>query len=257
VVWPPIWQDGHGLPLDSVYSSRLLSIPRVRDPGTGWIVNRGKAWLTDQAYVGGHGEEFRRVGEVTNLDKKSCNWNCPVLKTPWASPGRAPSFGGGCGVYGGNPFGCPAGNDTRPAGSKCGQFTPTRGTFTFGGSALDVQFPGALTTEWQLGSEQPVAFMTGGGHKGGYTYRLCKLPVEGKAGLTEDCFARTVLEFAEPFTMTRPAGEENLEEEWTRYDQSDLSVGTHPAGSVWRHIKKYVGGKTDGLVRKDQVPSLI
>ena len=29
-----------------------------------------------------------------------------------------------------------------------------------------------------------------GGHWGGYTYRLCKLPKEGKTGLTEECFAK-------------------------------------------------------------------
>jgi hypothetical protein len=258
VVWPPIWQDGHGLSIDSVYSSMLFSDPLVWDPNNGRKINKGKTWLADQSYLGGHGEEFRGVGEVTNLNKRSCGKKCRTVKAPWAAPGKALSFGGGCGIHGGNPFGCPAGNDTRPPGSRCGQFTPFRGTFTFGSSALDVQFPGALTTEWKLGSVQPVAFMTSGGHKGGYTYRLCKLPADGKAGLTEDCFARTVLEFAEPFTMMRRAGQANLEVEWTRYDQSDLSVGTHPEGSVWRHINKYGGGKgTDGLVRKDQVQSLI
>ena len=35
-----------------------------------------------------------------------------------------------------------------------------------------------------------VGWIAKGGHWGGYTYRLCKLPKEGKTGLTEECFAK-------------------------------------------------------------------
>ena len=39
---------------------------------------------------------------------------------PWGSPGSAPIFGEGCGVNGGNPHGCQAGNlDTNPYGTCC------------------------------------------------------------------------------------------------------------------------------------------
>ena len=27
-------------------------------------------------------------------------------EVPWSAPGKAPVFGGGCGVFGGNPYGC-------------------------------------------------------------------------------------------------------------------------------------------------------
>ena len=33
-------------------------------------------------------------------------------------------------------------------------------------------------------------------HGGGYSYRLCKIPEEGKSGLTEECFQKTPLFFA-------------------------------------------------------------
>ena len=33
-------------------------------------------------------------------------------------------------------------------------------------------------------------------HGGGYSYRLCKIPDEGKSGLTEECFQKTPLFFA-------------------------------------------------------------
>ena len=49
---------------------------------------------------------------------------------PWTSPGTAPIFGNGCGVQGGNPFGCNCheegvndcfGDDDRAYGSCCGK----------------------------------------------------------------------------------------------------------------------------------------
>ena len=33
-------------------------------------------------------------------------------------------------------------------------------------------------------------------HGGGYSYRLCKIPEEGKSGLTEECFQKMPLRFA-------------------------------------------------------------
>ena len=44
-----------------------------------------------------------------------CGWR----KSPWASTGRALLLGGGCGVFDGNQYGCPVGNDTKAPGSVC------------------------------------------------------------------------------------------------------------------------------------------
>ena len=43
---------------------------------------------------------------------------------------------------------------------------------SFGSDARLVEFPQMITTDWELGSVQEVAWSTTGGHKGGYTFRL-------------------------------------------------------------------------------------
>jgi len=245
ILWPPTWQDGMGLPLEEVTSFKVFSDPIVRDPNSGRIINQIRVWLTDQAFLGGNGMEYEGVGNVTNPEC-TAESKCGMLKTPWASPGRAISFGGGCGIFGGNPYGCPIGNDTRPPGSPC----LGGGTWTFGSSALDVEFPQALTTEWELGSTQEVAWGTNGYHWGGYTYRLCRIPPEGKTGITEECFAENVLKFATPYTMMRHMNKKH--ESWMKVDQDDLTEGTYPEGSAWRHVAKATN-KGNGYLRKDQI----
>merc|ERR1712183_592142 len=249
MLWPPIWQDGHYVPLEKIDSQLAFSDPLVEDPNIpGKPIKAAKVWLTDQAYLEGHGDEYYGVGNATNPNCKQ-NW-CRKAKTPWASPGRAPSLGGGCGIYGGNPYGCPSGNDTRPPGSICGQEKP-RATFSFGSSALDIDFPAARTTKWKLGSRQKVAWVTAGGHWGGYTYRLCKLPKEGKKAITEECFAKNVLEFATSSTMMRYLWDHG---NWEEVRQDDLTEGTYPEGSAWRSVaKKGEWPYGPGLLRKDWV----
>ena len=73
--------------------------------------------------------------------------------------------------------------------------------------------------------------MSKGGHRGGYTYRLCKLPAEGKTGLTEECFAQNVLEWATDYTMMRETGRRNLGK-WDKFRQTDLRF-VPPAS--WQH----------------------
>ena len=120
-------------------ATRIVSNPVVVDPNTGRRITWAYSWSTDQTYVGGHGPDAKGTGEVTNpTASKATQRN----KTPWAAPGHAPSLGGGCGIFGGNPYGCPAYNDTRDPKSNayCGQKTK-RGTWAFGSSALEVDFP--------------------------------------------------------------------------------------------------------------------
>ena len=52
-----------------------------------------------------------------------------------------------------------------------------------------------ITTEWMMGSIQDVVWTANGGHRGGYTYRLCKLPEEGPTAITEECFSNNILKF--------------------------------------------------------------
>ena len=71
MVWPPIWQDGNALSLDQVYNNRMMSDPVVKDPKIGKAIDNTKAWVTDQAYTGGHGANFTGIGVQTN--NNTCN----------------------------------------------------------------------------------------------------------------------------------------------------------------------------------------
>merc|ERR1711950_78895 len=260
MMWPPTWQDGFGRPIEALTNDSVFSVPLVKDPNSGRSVVNIKTWLTDQAYTGGVGDEFKGIGPVTNDNNKNlprgdrCRGNCVKYRNPWAAPGQAPILGGGCGVFGGNPDGCPAGEDTRPPGSACGQDKPVgrgmRGTSSFGTDARLFDFPQMITTEWQIGSIQDVVWTSKGGHRGGYTYRLCKMPEGGRSSIEEECFTKNVLKFATNFTMIKAMNWKG-EGEWERFDQTDLSEGTYPEGSVWRPVGKYLKGKP--TLRKDSV----
>jgi len=259
MMWPPAWQDGFGRPIEALTNDSVFSLPVVRDPNSGRAVVNIKSWLTDQAYTGGVGDQFKGIGPVTNDNNKNlprgdrCRGNCVKYRNPWAAPGQAPILGGGCGVFGGNPDGCPAGEDTRPPGSVCGQDKPIgrgmRGTSSFGTDARLFDFPQMITTEWQVGSIQDVVWTTTGSHRGGYTYRLCKMPNGGRTAITEECFTKNVLEFATNFTMIKAM--KRGKGEWEKFEQTDLSEGTYPEGSVWRPVGKKV--KSNLTLRKDSV----
>lgn len=263
MVWPPIWQDGLHTPLEERWDDWAGHNPPVKDPKTNITIAAVRVWLTDQAYTGGHGDEFFGVGPLTNTGKSTlkkrdrCSRGCQKSRNPWAAPGRAPNLGGGCGIMGGNPFGCPKGSDTRPPGSECFRDTPSgwipRATSSFGSSALQIDFPQAANTDWQLGSSQEVGWVSKGGHRGGYTYRLCKLPAEGKTELTEECFAQNVLEWATDYTMMRETGKRNLGK-WNKFRQTDLREGTYPEGSAWRPVRRQgLAEQNGGVIRKDKV----
>jgi len=259
MIWPPIWQDGRGLSIEEVIDAKTL--PPITDPVSNITVDHVRCFLSDLTYVGGIGSEFEGVGEATNYNNESCRpKQCRDRMTPWAAPGRAPAAGGGCGVFGGNPYGCPAHNDDRPPGSECrnkGQSgIKTKSIFSKGSRAVDLEFPeAALITKWKQNSVQDVMWVSKGGHGGGYTYRLCAMPAELTTGLTEECFADNVLEFWEPYTMIRVEGEENLGK-WTKVAKEDLLFD----GNWWRQTHKSEGKKGDRVMsfRKDtvEVPNL-
>merc|ERR1712013_307901 len=59
--------------------------------GSGRLVTSVKSWLTDQAYTGGVGDEFKGIGPVTNNQTKllkpsdRCGPMCVVNTNPWAA----------------------------------------------------------------------------------------------------------------------------------------------------------------------------
>ena len=67
VLWPPTWQAGVATPIEELTSEEVFSDPIVHDANSGRAVKNIKSWLTDQAYTGGVGDEFKGLGPVTNL----------------------------------------------------------------------------------------------------------------------------------------------------------------------------------------------
>merc|ERR1712179_413346 len=116
-MWPPTWQDGRGLSIEEVVDTKTE--PEIMDPKSNLPINHVKCFLSDLTYVWGIGRNFSGVGEATNLDPSCREKECRRRMTPWAAPGKAPVAGLGCGVFGGNPYGCPPYNDTRDPGSYC------------------------------------------------------------------------------------------------------------------------------------------
>ena len=110
---------------------------------------------------------------------------------------------------------------------------------------------------------QDVVHTSNGGHAGGYTYRLCRLPEGGRPAITEECFAENVLKYEYNFTMIKAINHETNGEfqwgdgdftgegEWEPLEQEDLRLGTHPEGSAWRPVGRYVRSST--TLRKDAV----
>ena len=106
-----------------------------------------------------------------------------------------------------------------------------RGTSSFGTDARLIEFPQMISTDWEIGSVQEVAWTTMGRHRGGYTFRLCKISKKGRPGITEECFTKHILQFATNYTMIKYRGGV-----WKRLEQMDLREGTFPCGSAWRPV---------------------
>lgn len=139
---------------------------------------------------------------------------------PWRAPGKAPIHSP-CGTDGGNPFGCPVGNpDAFPS---CGQGGYGHGPD--GRSLPGNQFP----AQWTLGGEYEVGWAIMANHGGGYQYRLCKIPEEGRSALTEACFQQTPLPFVGDMQKVR--FHENGTE--VAFKALRTTKGTFPAGSEW------------------------
>jgi len=162
---------------------------------------------------------------------------------PWAQPGTAPVYGGGCGANGGNPTGCQGDyEDSSPFGTCCSAGTGCGG-YTGGKSALDHYadglFDNAPSTTWRRGKAEPVYWTTGAGHEGGYAYRLCKIPPGGVTQITEECFNQGHLDFAGStnwiYAKMRPYKNHDYSK-WEEVQAVRTKVGTFPPGSEWAKI---------------------
>jgi len=101
-------------------------------------------------------------------------------RNPWRAPGTATVLGHGCGNAGGGPVPYANGGNAPPS-LKQGQ----------DGLTLPEQPP----VVWRAGTAVDVAYAMTANHGGGYSWRLCKN--NNQTEVTEECFQRTQLKFAE------------------------------------------------------------
>jgi len=189
-------------------------------------------WFTNKAKIPGEPTLPRDMYDDKYSDKEV--ERIKTKKTPWNSPGSAPIEGEGCGVNGGNPEGCNAGNTY---GSCC---KGGCGMYAYGKSAMEHAkeglFKGATVTTWKRGGEAEVIWATRAAHKGGYAYRLCKVPTyqaEDISKVTEKCFRNGHLSFAGKDTWIMEAGRKA---EWKKQRAVRTRNGTTPMDSQWAKI---------------------
>jgi len=167
---------------------------------------------------------------------------------PWNSPGSAPVFGNGCGVNGGNPYGCLKGGSRR-RGEVLGQCCGKPGTGDCGGYSKgkpaiehyqDNLFGTPAVTTWKRGQDAEVYWTSNGYHRGGYAYRLCKVPKGQFWKVTEECFQKGHLNFSgktswlswKPW-ISKP---EYFQWSFIPMDLITTRIGTTPKGSEWAKI---------------------
>lgn len=181
----------------------------------------------------------RSTDWFTNYTWISMSSSLPWWKrTPWQSPGSAPIHGQGCGANGGNPYpmGCQyPGPDTDPYGTKC----KWNGGYVGGRPAVPDQaaeglFSQAPVTSWQRGKAHFVYWSSGARHRGGYAYRLCKVPSGGISKVTESCFQNGHLNFAnmDSWIYDRPWSWFNT----NKWQKITAQSKTGPGGKIWRVI---------------------
>lgn len=158
---------------------------------------------------------------------------------PWLAPGTAPVWGEGCGANGGNPNGC----DGLPKlfGRCCGGKPDSCGGYAMGKSAMehykDGLFQNAAETTWVRGKPAEVYWTSGMGHRGGYSYRLCK--VKSKVWtIKEECFKAGHLQFYGNTTWQylNPGPQNWDEANWEPRKLVSTTKGTNPPKSQWAKV---------------------
>merc|ERR1719512_5843 len=153
--------------------------------------------------------------------------------------------------------------DSNPFGTCCGGTPTSCGGYTGGKSALehysDGLFGEPASTVWTRGKAEPVYWTTGAGHKGGYAYRLCKIPPGGVSQITEECFNQGHLDFAGDSTWIYSKMKPYKVHDYTKWQEVPAvrtKVGTYPPGSEWAKIISPYVDKANGWGFKDfvQIP---
>merc|ERR1712098_812361 len=224
MVWPPVWWDQGG----------AIGLTSGEHCTAGWQYHFGDGkdpfkvgvncmWFTNWTFIPGEATLDQKFRTFANIQAFAANW---TAKNPWMSPGSAQVFTP-CGAAGGNPYGCPNGSEPS-RGFDCG--LPYGGAYAYGPKVEDVAFEDVVTTEWTAGQKALVGWGMIANHGGGYQYRLCKMPEEGKSQLSEECFQQLPLDFASDMQWVQFGPDPSTKIE---FKANRTSKGTTPSGSTW------------------------
>jgi len=200
-------------------------------------------WYTDFTEIPGeptlNKEEFRTFNVKVHSGPDDYS-----RKNPWRAPGTAPVAGSGCGLLGGA---------LKPYLPSAGHLLPNHPNGTDGAVVA-----ASAATEWPKGSVQEVAWAITANHGGGYSYRLCPK----SANITEECFQRHVLRFANDKHLIRYGKlalmGQTVETPDYEVPMVKLTQGTHPEGSEWARnpipsCKMFDQTKCKGLPKEEFV----
>merc|ERR1712059_55597 len=119
----------------------------------------------------------------------------------------------------------------------------------YGPRAEDFPFKDVVTTDWVVGSEAEVGWGITANHGGGYSYRLCRLPVDGRSSLTETCFQASHLEFVGDSQWVQYGSDGSNR---TEFKADRTREGTFPPGSQWtKNPIPACAGAAGGFFDKD------
>merc|ERR1712215_34270 len=222
MVWPPVWWDAGGQ-VGLTAGQHCSAGAQYSFEGDPAKLGVNCMWYTNYTHIPGEKTLDSALRTFPNIQPGLESF---IAKNPWMAPGTAPVYSP-CGAAGGNPKGCPEGDPPSP-GQDCGQ--PYGGGFSHGPLAEENEFNDMVTTEWNAGSTVVAGWGMIANHGGGYSYRLCKLPTNGRAGLTEDCFQATPLEFASDFQWVQFGKDPSTA---VKFLANRTKSGTHPPGSEW------------------------
>jgi len=219
MVWPPVWWDARGeTGLKENTSCNAGSQYTFR--GDPHKTGANCFWFNNDTEIVGAPTLDRALWTFPDVEP----WAEKRLERhPWRAPGSAALYSP-CGVAGGNPLGCPKGAAPGPGGD-C-----HNGGFSYGPKAEEMDFEDPVTTEWIAGKNQVVGWGIIANHGGGYSYRLCKLPEEGRIGLSEECFQQNPLKFASNVSWAQWGDDPSSK---ISFLANRTTQGTAPQGSQW------------------------
>merc|ERR1711934_764728 len=122
-----------------------------------------KDWFTNRTFIPG---ESTISDDMYDAPSSAALQTIKRSKTPWNSPGTAPTWGEGCGANGGNPNGCDTGELYGGCcGGNCGGYVGGKSAMEHADEGL---FDSAAYVEWSRGKPAEVYWVTTADHRGGY-----------------------------------------------------------------------------------------